>query len=91
MLKDKAYEGKSMLCKIEEKGLIAIVPPKERRKEKREYDKERYKKRNKIEKFFLRIKDFRRIFRRYDKIDVMFYSFICFVLIIDTVSSVNRL
>jgi hypothetical protein len=35
MLKDKAYEEKSMRCKIEEKGLIAIVPLKERRKEKR--------------------------------------------------------
>jgi hypothetical protein len=34
MLKDKAYKGKSMRYKVEENGLIAIVPPKETRKEK---------------------------------------------------------
>ena len=82
MLMDKAYEGKSMRLKVEQKGLIAVVPPIERRKEKWEYDKERYKQRNKIERFFLRIKRFRRIFTRYDKIDVIFYSFICFVILI---------
>jgi transposase len=54
------------------------------RKEKWDYDKELYKQRNKIERFFLRIKRFRRVFIRYDKLDVMFCSFIYFVMIIDS-------
>jgi transposase len=91
MIMDKAYEGENMRCKVAEKSLTPVVPPKETRKEKWEYDKERYKQRNKIERYFLRIKRFRRIFTRYDKTDVMYYNFIYFIIVIDTIISVNRL
>jgi len=91
MLMDRAYEGDSMRAKVIEKGFIPVVPPKKNRKNQWEYDEERYKQRNEIERYFLRLKRFRKIFTRYDKLDVMFAGFIYFALIVDAVICVNRL
>ena len=82
---DRAYEGGSMRSKVTEKGFVAVVPPKKNRKESWEYDKERYKQRNEIERYFLRLKRFRRIFTRYDKLDCIFAGFIYYAMIIDAV------
>ena len=54
-----------------------------------EYDKEMYKKRNEVERLFRRLKRYRRIFSRFDKLDVVFMFFIYFALITDTLVSVN--
>ena len=43
-----------------------------------------YKQRNEIERLFRRLKGFRRIFSRFEKLDVVFVGFIVFALIIDT-------
>jgi transposase len=84
LIMDKAYEGEAVRAKAAAKGFITVVPPKKNRKEPWEYDKERYKQRNEIERYFLRFKRFRKIFTRYDKLDVMFAGFIYFAMIIDT-------
>ena len=42
-----------------------------------------YKRRNEIERLFRRLKGFRRIFSRFEKLDVVFVGFIVFALIID--------
>ena len=47
------------------------------------YDKELYKQRNQVERFFRRIKRFCRIFTRYDKLDIIFLAFVYFALIVD--------
>jgi transposase len=91
MLMDKAYEGERMRAKVAEKGFMPVVPPRKNRKEPWKYDRERYKQRNEIERYFLRLKRFRKVFTRYDKLDVMFCGFIYFAMIIDAVISVNRL
>jgi len=74
-----------MRAKAVEKGFIPVVPPKRNRKDPWDYDKERYKKRNEIERYFLRLKRFRRIFTRYDKLDIMFSGYIYFAMIIDAI------
>lgn len=84
MLMDRAYEGESMRRKVVEKGYIPVVPPKKNRKDPWIYDEERYKQRNEIERFFLRLKRFRKIFARYDKLDSVFSGFIFFAMIIDS-------
>ena len=48
-----------------------------------EYDQAMYKKRNEVERLFRRLKGFRRIFSRFEKLDVMFTGFIHFVLIVE--------
>lgn len=59
-----------------------MVPPNPNRLKPWVYDKQLYKKRNEVERLFRRIKGFRRVFTRYDKLDVMFRSFIVFALIV---------
>lgn len=61
-----------------------VVPPKKNRIDPWEYDKELYKRRNEIERFFRRIKRFRRVFTRYDKLDIVFAGFILFAMIVDS-------
>ena len=48
------------------------------------YDRELYKRRNEIERFFRRLKRFRRIFTRYDKLDILYSGFIMFAMIVDS-------
>ena len=78
------------LCRMEqpttavELGYAPVVPPKRNYKEQREYDAELYKRRNEVERFFRRLKRFRRIFTRYDKLDILFAAFILFAMIIDS-------
>ena len=91
MIMDRAYEGDKTREVVIEKGYIPIVPPKKNRREPWDYDKERYKERNEVERCFLRLKRFRKVFTRYDKLDELFAGFIYFALIIDAVISVNRL
>ena len=47
-----------------------------------EYDRILYKRRNEVERFFRRIKRFRRVFTRYDKLDIVFAGFILFAMIL---------
>jgi len=84
LLMDRAYEGDKTRNKAMEQGFIPVVPPKRNRINPWEYDKELYKRRNEIERFFRRLKRFRRIFTRYDKLDAIFSGFIFFALIIDS-------
>ncbi len=83
LLMDRAYEGDETRALATELGYIPVVPPKSNRKDPWEYDKELYKQRNQVERLFRRLKRFRRIFTRYDKLDVIFLSFVYFALVID--------
>ena len=83
LLMDRAYEGDETRALATELGYVPIVPPKSNRKHPWNYDKQLYKQRNQVERLFRRIKRFRRIFTRYDKLDVIFLSFVYFALIVD--------
>ena len=86
LLMDRAYEGDNMRATAKELGYASVVPPKKNRIDPWEYDKELYKRRNEVERFFRRIKRFRRVFTRYDKLDIVFASFILFAMIVDTLA-----
>ena len=85
LIMDRAYEGDRTRAKGVELGYTPVVPPKANRKEPWPYDVNLYKKRNEIERFFLRLKRFRRVFTRYDKLDLVFGGFIYFAMAIDAV------
>ena len=87
---DRAYEGDETRQLALDLGMTPVVPPKRNRLTPWEYDLELYKKRNEVERQFRRLKGFRRIFSRFDKLDVVFTFFIHFALIVDTLISVNR-
>ena len=81
---DRAYEGDETRQLALALGYEPVVPPLRTRVEPREYDREMYRQRNEIERLFRRLKGFRRIFSRFEKLDVVFVGFIVFALIIDT-------
>ena len=90
VIMDKAYEGDETRQLVFDLGMTPVVPPKCNRLSIWEYDREVYRKRNEVERLFRRLKGFRRIFSRFDKLDVVFKFFIHFALIVDTLISVNR-
>ncbi len=57
-------------------------PPQSNRLEPWPYDKALYRKRNEVERLFRRLKGFRRIFSRFDKLDALFLGFLNFALIV---------
>ena len=78
---DRAYEGDETRQLALDLGFIPVVPPKENRVTPWEYNRAMYKRRNEIERLFRRLKGFRRIFSRFEKLDLMFIGFINFALI----------
>lgn len=83
LLMDRAYEGEETRQLALELGFMPVVPPKQNRISPWEYDRAMYRQRNEIERLFRRLKGFRRIFSRFDKLDVMFIAFIHFALIVE--------
>ena len=83
LLMDRAYEGEETRQLALELGFEPVVPPKQNRIEPWEYNRAMYKRRNEIERLFRRLKGFRRIFSRFDKLDKMFLAFINFALIVE--------
>jgi len=83
MIMDRAYEGDATRQLVLDLGFTPVVPPKANRLRPWQYDKEMYKRRNEVERLFRRLKGFRRVFSRFDKLDVMFMAFIHFAMIIE--------
>ena len=80
---DRAYEGDETRQLAVDLGYMPVVPPKQNRLAPWDYDQALYTRRNEIERLFRRLKGFRRIFTRFEKLDVMFVAFINFALIIE--------
>ena len=82
---DRAYEDDKTRSLAEKNGFVPVVPPKKNCKEPWEYDKELYKRRNEVERFFLRLKRFRKVFTRYDKLDIIYVSIVQLAMIFDAI------
>lgn len=81
---DRAYEGNETRQLALDLGFQPVVPPHPLRTNPWRYNTEIYRRRNEIERLFRRLKGFRRIFSRFDKLDVMFTGFIYFALIVES-------
>lgn len=71
---DKGYDADALVAQINAAGAKAVIPPRSNRREPRAYDRHVYKDRNLVERFFNRLKQFRRIATRYDKLANNFIS-----------------
>ncbi|MEG2728679.1 MAG: transposase, partial [Mucinivorans sp.] len=80
---DKGYEDDTTRQLVKDKGFKPLVPPKSNRKTPWTYNKKSYKRRNKVERLFRRLKSFRRVCTRYEKLDVMYLAFLNLALIFD--------
>ncbi len=76
LIADKGYDANYMIEAAEAVASEVVIPPRSNRKIWREYDTELYKERNLIERMFNKLKHFRRVATRYDKLAIAFLSFV---------------
>ena len=68
VLADKRYDSDKLRDSIRAKGAKPVIPGRKSRKRKIRFDRNRYKFRWMVEAVFCRLKDFRRVATRYDKL-----------------------
>ena len=73
---DKGDESARMREQLLAQAMLPVIPPKSNRIEPIDYDKELSKLREKVERFFNNLKQFRRIATRYEKLSQTFLAFI---------------
>jgi transposase len=78
---DKGYDSNAIRDNLNKHGIISTIPYRRNRKDIKEIDKNSYKQRNVIERFFLKLKKFRRLATRYDKLSSTFFNLIIIAFI----------
>ena len=68
LIADKGYDSLLFIEAMKEKGITCVIPPRIHLRDQRRYSKELYKQRNKIERFFSKLKHFKRIAMRAEKL-----------------------
>ena len=84
IIADAAYDSDALREMIVAQGAVAVIRPRKNRVEARPYDKEMYKRRNGIERFFHRLKQYRRVATRYDKYADRYLGFVYFAALLIT-------
>lgn len=78
VLADKGYDSEALVLKLEELGSEAVIPSRVNRKTQRVIDRHLYKERHLIECYIGKLKHFRRVFSRFDKLAKNYLSFVQF-------------
>ena len=73
---DRGYDSRALVAEIEGRGAAAVIPTQKRRKEQREVDRHLYRERNMVERFWSKVKQYRRVATRYDKKAANFLTFV---------------
>jgi transposase len=74
VLADKGYDADALRRSLRQAGVVPVIPGRRSRKRAVRYDKQRYRDRHLVENAFCRLKDFRRVATRYDKLAANFLS-----------------
>jgi transposase len=74
---DKGYDSDPIRRQVEENGTMPNIPPKANRRWKTCFSPALYRGRNAIERMFCRLKDFRRVATRYDRLATNFLAAVC--------------
>ena len=77
LVADKGYDSDAFRQWLRDRGIEPCIPPRSNRQQIRPYSKRSYRKRHLVENFFERIKNFRRVSTRYDKLAQTFLGFVC--------------
>jgi transposase len=78
VIADKGYDSDDFIEFIVARDSVAVIPPRANRTESREYDKELYKERHLVECCINKLKQYRRIFSRYEKLASRYLGFLKF-------------
>jgi len=73
---DRGYDSDEIMLYIEDQEARHTIPPRSNRNYQRPYDRDLYKKRHLVENFFNKLKHFRRVATRYDKLASSFFAFV---------------
>lgn len=76
LLADRGYDADPLVAALAARGTSAVIPPRRKRRQPRAHDPVRYAQHQAIARLFSRLKQFRRVATRYDKLDVHFLAFI---------------
>jgi transposase len=79
LLGDKAYDSAELRQWLQERGTKPVIPNTAARKQPFRFDKKTYRQRHRVENAFCRLKDFRRIATRYDRLARNFLAAVCLV------------
>ena len=79
VIADRSYDSDDFVQFIITNGAIPVIPPRSNRKDVREYDEYLYQERHLVECFINKIKHYRRIFSRFEKLDSRYLGFLHFV------------
>lgn len=79
LLADRGYAAEHFITYLLDRGIETVMPPHQRAKVLREYDRWIYRERHLVECFINKIKHFRRIFSRFEKLDRSYLGFLHFV------------
>lgn len=83
ILADKAYDSDEFRTYLDEQGLGSCIPPKSNRKDRRPYNRRNYKKRHRVENAFQRLKEYRGVATRYEKLGSTFKAFVTIAALLD--------
>ena len=78
VLADKGYDSQGFRQHILERGMTPVIPPRSNRKQPCNYDAHLYRERHLVECFINKIKHYRRIFPRFEKLDTRYLGFLHF-------------
>jgi transposase len=76
VIADKAYDADAFVDEIEDRHAVAVIPTRSNRHQARQWDRDRYQARHLIENLFARLKQFRRLATRYEKLATHFAAFV---------------
>ena len=77
VIADAAYDSAELRRWLADRGSRVIIPNRKNRKQPYPFDAVTYRRRNIVERTFCRLKDFRRLATRYDRLDETFVSTLC--------------
>ena len=82
LLADKGYDSDALVKTLQKRGITPVIPPKANRREPRKTDFALYRERNLVERFFCKLKQYRAIATRYDKLANTFLAAVTMVCIL---------
>jgi transposase len=82
VIADRGYAGQAFIDLVVGSGAEAVIPPHQRAKEQREYDRHWYRERHLVECFINKLKHYRRVFSRFDKLAHRYLGFVQFTSVL---------
>lgn len=79
LIADKGYDADAWIATLSARGIQSVIPARQCRTKKREYDRHRYRERHLVECFINKIKHYRRVFSRFEKLSKIYLGFLALV------------